>query len=1232
MRPIRIAALVAPSLAALGLFILASTREAEADRLGAAGTTGDGIWETIDNSAMAAADWKAPAGDSYHALRLNKDSLSRLLARAPMERAGALRNSLAVLSLPMPDGSFQRFHIEESPVLDVGLAARFPAIKSYRGQGIDDATATVRFDWTPLGFHALVLSAAHPPVNVQPTDRNDLTTYASYYHQNAAFECSVDERLEKIASARATPTSPTGANVAVGTTLRTERIAVAATWEFCNDPAIGGDTLAGTIAAINAYLNATNAIYERELAIHMNLVDAPQIIYASNNSVCGPTNSDPCNAANDPYTNSSQSTMLNEVDPDINAKVGAANFDVGHVLGTGSAGVAARGVVCDSFKAVGATRLYGPPGNSGAVSLWAHELGHQHGAAHSFNGTDGNCGPARSATTAWEPGSGTTLMSYAGICFSDNVAGGSELRFHNGSFNQIMTYLASIGACGTTSATGNNIPTVDAGPARTIPKLTPFTVTALGTDADAADVPNLRFVWEQLDSGGSLYPNPPYGDQPGDPATTTRPLFRSFPPTADRSRTFPSLTYILNNANIPPATLGGFQSGESLPAISRTMNFRVTARDQRFGVNDSGVAITVDGNSGPFAVTSPNGGGTLSGNQTVTWNVNGTNAAPVNAANVKISLSTDGGISFPTVLAASVPNNGSAGVTIPNGLISSTARIKVEAVGNIFFDISDANFSVTPADTCPAVSGIAPSAGNPGNTVTITGTNFMNGGNVTGVTFTNNVTASFTVVNNTTITATVPAGAIGGPITVSKAGCPNVQTSAFTVCPSAPAVLSVDDGLANSATSNGSGAYYVNRLTPASYPATLTQISIFWGDFQNFYNAAINIVAGGNPAGGANIDGVTLQSFAATSGASAGFKTFTLPNPITIAGGDFVVGFHVPNEPDNSFPGTRDTNNPMGRSYVSANGAVFGSDPANFMIRAQVFANCNLPAATPTPTPTPVPTSTPSPTPVATPTPTPSPTPQTVLANISTRLLVGTGDDALIGGFIVTGPEDKKVIIRAIGPSLTLAGKLANPTLELRNSAGTLLQQNDDWRIGGQEAEIIASTIPPSNDLESAIVATLPANNSAYTAIVRGANNTTGIGVVEIYDLGLAANSTLANISTRGSVQTGDTVLIAGTIVAGPSSQKVIIRAIGPSLTIAGKLADPTLELRDGNGSLIRANDDWRTGGQEGEIIATTIPPTHDFESAIVETLPGNGASYTAVVRGLNDTTGIAVVEVYALD
>jgi subtilisin-like proprotein convertase family protein len=258
------------------------------------------------------------------------------------------------------------------------------------------------------------------------------------------------------------------------------------------------------------------------------------------------------------------------------------------------------------------------------------------------------------------------------------------------------------------------------------------------------------------------------------------------------------------------------------------------------------------------------------------------------------------------------------------------------------------------------------------------------------------------------------------------------------------------------------------------------------------------------------------------------------------------------------------------------------------------------------------------------------------LANISTRLRVETGDNVLIGGFIVTGTQPKEVIVRAIGPSLPFAGVLADPTLELRDGQGGLIWFNDDWQDGSQgfpsqNAAIIATGIPPSHIWESAIVAELPANGAGYTAIVRGFDNGTGIGVVEAYDLNRTANSKLANISTRGLVQTGDNVLIAGTIVTGGPSQRVLVRALGPSLPVPGPLADPTLELRDGQGALIASNDDWESA-QEGDITATGIPPSHSRESAIVATLPSNGAFYTAIVRSFDDATGIAIVEVYGLN
>jgi matrixin len=247
------------------------------------------------------------------------------------------------------------------------------------------------------------------------------------------------------------------------------------------------------------------------------------------------------------------------------------------------------------------------------------------------------------------------------------------------------------------------------------------------------------------------------------------------------------------------------------------------------------------------------------------------------------------------------------------------------------------------------------------------------------------------------------------------------------------------------------------------------------------------------------------------------------------------------------------------------------------------------------------------------------------LANISTRMRVGTGDDVMIGGFVVQGTRAKKVIIRALGPSTRLPGTLANPTLELHDKAGALLQSNDDWRSAQQE--IAATGIPPANNLESAIVATLP-GNSSYTAIVRGKNDSTGMALLEIYDLDSVdpANSKLANISTRGHVGTGDDVLIAGFIIFEPQAKRVVVRGLGQSSGVAGALVNPTLELRNANGALLQSNDNY-VG--DVYVAANHLVPPNSLESAFSHVLaPGN---YTAILRGVNNGTGIALVEVYGV-
>jgi hypothetical protein len=257
-------------------------------------------------------------------------------------------------------------------------------------------------------------------------------------------------------------------------------------------------------------------------------------------------------------------------------------------------------------------------------------------------------------------------------------------------------------------------------------------------------------------------------------------------------------------------------------------------------------------------------------------------------------------------------------------------------------------------------------------------------------------------------------------------------------------------------------------------------------------------------------------------------------------------------------------------------------------------------------------------------------TPASVLGNISTRLRVGTGEDVLIGGFIVGGTGPKQLVLRALGPTLTqfgVASALSNPTLELRNSTGGLLAFNDNWGEAVNALSIPANFRPPSS-LESAILISL--NPGSYTAIVRGVNNTTGVALVEGYDLVPAATSHLTNISTRGMVRTDPNVMIAGMIVQF-NTQKVIVRALGPTLAgfgITNPLADPTLELRDANGVLLNFNNNWKST-QQSEITATGKAPPNDLEAAIVRTLsPGN---YTAIVSGVNSTTGVALVEVYTL-
>lgn len=572
------------------------------------------------------------------------------------------------ISMPLPDGTFARFSVQESPVMEPALARQFPELKTYRGQGIDDPTMTARFDLTPAGFHAIVLSPDRTfYIDPFPLQRPGEENYMAFFKADGPedekrLRCLVGEDAAGPAALarRGERTAP----LSNGETLRTYRLAVAATGEYTK---FHGGTVTGALRAIVTTINRVNSIYERDLAISLSLVgDEAKIIYT-----------DP---AADPYTNLDVYKLVEENQLNLDAVLGADTYDIGHVFTRGGGGLASvRSVGQSGRKARGTTGSNEPRGDAFDVDYVAHEMGHQFGANHTFNATTESCRGNRNPTTAYEPGSGSTIMGYAGICGPSDLQRNSDSYFHVASLEEIIAYVTSdeMSAVPRLTRTNNHPPSVVAGHRYVVPKGTPFKLDVVGTDADGDAV---TFDWEQFDLGKE---SPPDAD-----SDEARPIFRSFNPSKTAARFFPQMEGLFAGRLLP---------GEALPSRTRSMSFRVTGRDNRSGGGGISVAnanVSVVTDSGPFVVTGPAAAAawTVGTPQVVSWDVAGTSSAPVSCGRVRISLSTDGGKTF-TVLTPSTANTGTATVTVPN-TPTAQARIMVEAVDNAFFNVSPGAFRI----------------------------------------------------------------------------------------------------------------------------------------------------------------------------------------------------------------------------------------------------------------------------------------------------------------------------------------------------------------------------------------------------------------------------------------------------------------------------------------------------------------------------------------------------------
>lgn len=633
----------------------------------------DVLWQKITSSSVLRKTDGVSSNKLYY--KLNANLLSSKLASALNK---TVKNTSSEITIPNTDGILERFSVWESSNFDPELQAKYPEIRSYVGRGIDDKNAKIHFSVAPIGIQTMVFRAAKPTEYIEqnPDNKSEYVLYKAT--DNASSKMLLNCKTpNSFSNNKPAATAKTTSNAKQFKTLR---LALSCTGEYT---AYFGGTKAGALEGMNATLTRVNGIFNRDLAV--------QLILIANNDAIIYTD-----ASTDPYSIASAGADNNnpawpkEVQTTLTTVIGESNYDIGHLFGASGGGGNASciGCVCvspTSSEPLGKGSAFTSPadarpqGDNFDIDFVAHEMGHQLGGTHTFSFQN------EGYRACYEPGSGSTIMGYAGVTDNYNIQDHSDDYFSYASISQIQDNLAGKNCPVSTPIADNNPPVINAGSDYTIPISTPFVLTGTGSDPEGNSI---TYTWEQYDSATTAFA----GNSFASATKADGPMFRSLPPTNSPVRYMPALSSVLNNQLTT--------TWESVSSIAKTMNFTLTGRDNAAAgkgqTNTDAMVVTVSAAAGPFAVTSQaddNLGWAKGSAQTITWSVNNTNTLP-GSSNINIKLSLDGGLTFPVVLASNTPNDGSETILVPEIDASTNCRLLIEPVSNIYYAINSKPFAI----------------------------------------------------------------------------------------------------------------------------------------------------------------------------------------------------------------------------------------------------------------------------------------------------------------------------------------------------------------------------------------------------------------------------------------------------------------------------------------------------------------------------------------------------------